>query len=364
MRTEVAIIGAGPAGASCACSLSLKGIKNVLIDKRKIIGFPVQCAEFVSLNVNQYLNLNLISSAINQKVSFMDIDTGRNLYRFAGKGYILNRDVFDDYIVKLAVKAGTNLVKQTNILKINVGENKITGVSLDYSKHYSKPIEIAYDYLIIATGPKNSFDLYDKFKSGLKNKSYIFATQVKANLLKEEELDSTLCYFRSYIPYGYGWVFPKGKFANVGIGIEKPKVDMPLSSSLNNFLNEIRDKGLIGSNIYGKTSGLVPVSGLNDLYCGNIALCGDAAGLAHPITGAGILSAVISGNLLGDYTAESIKTSKNLLEEYREELESIFKKPLSIASKKRYELYPLMTNEDSIDRFIKQLWPSFEEYYE
>ena len=360
MRTAAAIIGAGPAGASCAYSLSLKGIENVLIDKRKIVGFPVQCAELVSRNINQFVNLAEIPSAVNQKVSFMDIDTGKNIYRSEGRGYILNRDVFDDYIVKSAVKAGTNLLKQTNILKINADENKITGVRIADNK----PVEINYDYLIIASGPKNSFDLRGNFKPGLKNKSYIFATQVRAGLLKEKGLDSTICYFRSYIPYGYGWVFPKGKFANVGIGIEKPKACMPLSSSLNNFLNEIRNKGLIGSNIYGKTSGLVPVSGLNDLYSGNIALCGDAAGLTHPITGAGIVSAVISGNLLGGYVAESLKTSKNLLEEYGEELESIFKKPLSTAAKKRYELYPRMTDAYNIDKLIKRLWPSFEEYYE
>lgn len=360
MRTEVAIIGAGPAGASAAYSLSLKGIENILIDKRKTIGFPVQCAEFVSRNINQFVNLTEIPSAINQKISFMDIDTGKNLYSFEGKGYMLNRDVFDDYIVKSAVKAGTRLVKQINILKINARENKLTGTDASGNKS----IEITYDYLIVATGPKNGFGLDDNFKSGLKNKSYIFATQVKADLLKKEGLDSTLCYFRPYIPYGYGWVFPKGNFANVGVGIEKPGANAPLNGCLNNFLNEIRNKGIIGSNIYGKTSGLVPVSGLNDLCYGNIALCGDAAGLTHPITGAGILSAVISGSLLGDYISESLKSSSNLLQEYKEEIESIFKKPLMAASKKRYELYPLMTDENNIDKRIKSLWPSFEEYYE
>ncbi|MCL4542729.1 MAG: NAD(P)/FAD-dependent oxidoreductase [Deltaproteobacteria bacterium] len=360
MQTEVAIIGAGPAGASAAYSLSLKGIKNVLIDRKKTIGFPVQCAEFVSRNINQFINLTKIPAAINQKVGFMDIDTGRNLYRFDGKGYMLNRDIFDDYIAKLAVKAGTNLIKRTNILKINAGGNRISGVDISDN---NKPVEITYGYLIIAAGPQNSFDLHDKFEPGLKNKSYVFATQVKADLLKVEGLDSAICYFRPYIPYGYGWVFPKGKFANVGIGIEKPKVNMPLSSSLNNFLNEIRNKGLIGFNIYGKTSGLIPVSGLNNLCFGNIALCGDAAGLTHPVTGAGILSAVISGSLLGDYIAKSLRSSSNLLEEYKEEIESIFRKPLSVASRKRCELYPLMTDEESIDKTVKSLWPSFEEYY-
>jgi len=176
--------------------------------------------------------------------------------------------------------------------------------------------------------------------------------------------DSVLCCFRPYIPYGYGWIFPKGKFANVGIGIEKSEINMPILDSLDSFLKEMRDKGFIGANIYGKTSGLVPVSGLNNLCSGNIALCGDAGGLTHPITGAGILNSVMSGGLLGDYIAESIKSSTNFLEEYREEMEFIFSRSLSNASKKRYKLYPLMTNKNAIDECIKSLWPSFEGYYE
>jgi flavin-dependent dehydrogenase len=215
--------------------------------------------------------------------------------------------------------------------------------------------EIYYDYLIVAAGPKNGFDCP-------KNGAYIYATQIKADLLKE--LDSVICYFRPYIPYGYGWVFPKGKLANVGIGIEKPASDAPLSLSLNKFIEEIRSAGLIGLKIEEKTSGIVPVSGLNGITADNIALCGDAAGLTHPITGAGILSAVISGGLAGDYTAESVKTSKNLLEDYKEELESIFKNSLLKASEKRAELYPLMKDGHGIDKNIKRLWPSFDEYYE
>ncbi len=234
--------------------------------------------------------------------------------------------------------------------KINRQKNSIDVLNAEEKISY----EIYYDYLIVAAGPKNGFG-YPK------NSAYIYATQIKADLLKE--LDSVICYFRPYIPYGYGWVFPKGKFANVGIGIEKPVSEMPLSLSFNKFLNEIRSTGLIGLKIIEKTSGLVPVSGLNEITDGNIALCGDAAGLTHPVTGAGILSAVISGGLAGDYAAESVKASKNLLEDYKEELESVFKKPLSNAAKKRSELYPLMKDDLSIEKNIKRLWPSFEEYY-
>jgi hypothetical protein len=67
--------------------------------------------------------------------------------------------------------------------------------------------------------------------------------------------------------------------------------------------------------------------------------------------------------MAGDYAAESVRTSQNLFEDYKEELESVFKKPLFNAAKKRSELYPLMNDASSIDENIKRLWPSFEEYY-
>lgn len=354
MKTRVVIIGAGPAGSSAALALSKKGIPNILIDKRRTVGIPVQCAEFVSLNINAYVNLSSIPSAVNQNIKFMDIDTGENNYRLEGKGFILNRDIFDWHLAGEAVKYGTKLLTASRVYKINRQENSIDILNTEENLSY----KIYYDYLIAATGPKNGFG-YPK------NSAYIYAAQIKTGLLKE--LDSVICYFRTYIPYGYGWVFPKGRFANVGIGIEKPLSplsNIPLSLSLNKFIEEIRGAGLISAEITEKTSGLVPVSGLNEITDGNIALCGDAAGLTHPITGAGILSAVISGGLSGDYVAESVETSKNLLEGYKEELESIFKKPLSTAAKKRHELYPLMSGEGGIDRFIKRLWPSFDEYYE
>jgi flavin-dependent dehydrogenase len=350
MKTRAVIIGAGPAGSSAALALSKKGIPNILIDRRRTVGIPVQCAEFVGLNINAYVDLSSIPSAINQNIKFMDIDTGENNYRFEGKGHILNRDIFDWHLAGEAVKCGTKLLTASRVYKINRQKNSIDVLNTEENISY----EIYYDYLIAATGPKNGF-------GHPKNSAYIYAAQVKTSLLKE--LDSVICYFRPYIPYGYGWVFPKGRFANVGIGIEKPLSDMPLSLSLNKFIEEISGAGLIGAEITEKTSGLVPVSGLNGITDGNIALCGDAAGLTHPITGAGILSAVISGGLSGDYVAESVKASKNLLNDYKEELESIFKKPLSAAAKKRHELYPLMSGAEGIAGHIKHLWPSFEEYY-
>lgn len=362
MKTDVAIIGAGPAGSSCAYSLSKNGISNILIERKKIPGSPVQCAEFVSLNISQYLDLSKKKEAVCQKVSYMDVDTGKEIYRFDGKGFMLNRDVFDLYIVKLSVDEGSKILVGTVAKSIIASDNKI----LVQTIAKDGTIEITYKYLVIATGAKDFIEIKpDSFlQSRIKNSSYIYAIQIKSGLLTP--VDSTLIYFRPYIPYGYGWVFPKGDFANVGIGIEKPLSNMPLKDSLGLFLNEFKHKKVIGGIILSKTSGLVPISGLKTAVFGNIALCGDAAGLTHPITGAGILSAVISGQLLGEYLYESLKNSKNLLNEYKEELSSIFENSLFKAKSKRSIFYQKQysdLNIDELDEIVKKSWPAFEEYH-
>ncbi|MCL5673071.1 MAG: NAD(P)/FAD-dependent oxidoreductase [Deltaproteobacteria bacterium] len=361
MKIDVVIIGAGPAGSSCAYELSKRGIGNILIERKEKPGTPVQCAEFIPLNINQYIDLTYKPEAICQNVEYMEVDTVKENYKFDGKGYILNRDIFDYYIAELAAGKGTKLLTDTFAETIIESENKlIVRTKTDNNNR----IEINYKYLVLASGAKDFIYFKDKHKL-ICNKSYIYGIQIRTNLLKR--LNSALIYFRNYIPYGYGWVFPKLNFANVGIGIEKNiNNNINLRKAFDIFLNEIKNKGIISGKIISKTSGLVPISALNDAIYGNIAYCGDAAGLTHPITGAGNLSAVISGTLLGDFIYESLKTGSNLLEDYKEELFSIFYKPLSKAKAKRNNFYTKRYEEfsaDELDDVVKKSWPSFNDYH-
>ena len=52
------------------------------------------------------------------------------------------------------------------------------------------------------------------------------------------EMDYTEVYFRDYIYGGYGWVFPKGNKANVGIGVDI-KTKLEPSEILNMFIDEL-----------------------------------------------------------------------------------------------------------------------------
>ena len=93
--------------------------------------------------------------------------------------------------------------------------------------------------------------------------------------------------------------------ANVGIGMA-PNSEADLLKHLKQFSLELFDEGLIGKNILWKGGGLVPVGGLTAVSRNNMILAGDAAGTCHPITGAGVGNALISGELAGQAAAEAV----------------------------------------------------------
>ena len=130
--------------------------------------------------------------------------------------------------------------------------------------------------------------------------------------------------------------FQKGRTANVGMGIIPQKTSL-LSNLMNDFLNRLVDsKRLSGIDIVGKTGGSIPASNPRQTVFGNILLVGDAAGHAHPITGAGILNAVIGGEIAGRIAAEAVaRGDLRYLENYEIEWRETFGKSLSYGAFKR-----------------------------
>jgi flavin-dependent dehydrogenase len=177
--------------------------------------------------------------------------------------------------------------------------------------------------------------------------------------------DHVHVFFHREFEGGYAWFFPKGRTANVGLGIIPKKTSL-LSSLLNSFLNHLIDsKKLFDIDIVGKTGGSIPCEQTRQTVFENILLVGDAAGHAHPITGAGILNAVIGGEMAGRIAAEAIaRGDLRYLENYEIEWRETFGESLSYGAFKRAFLEENWNKpEVSFESLIKKTWVGFKEYY-
>ncbi|WP_308387833.1 hypothetical protein [Acidithiobacillus sp. AMEEHan] len=93
-------------------------------------------------------------------------------------------------------------------------------------------------------------------------------------------------------------------------------------------------------------------------------LLGDAAGLTHPITGAGIPAAVISGEAAGQATVAWLAGDAGALEEYAEDMTDQFGPALQRAVQRRRELETVWRKPAAQeDRVMRSGWIAFEEYF-
>jgi flavin-dependent dehydrogenase len=108
-----------------------------------------------------------------------------------------------------------------------------------------------------------------------------------------------------------------------------------------------------------RTGGPIPVGGMRaPMVLGDVAFAGDAAGLTHPITGAGIAAAVMSGERAG--AAAVRERLAEYEEEMREELGPAIERALAARRRMAALWRSAAADEDAAHRGG---WIAFDEYF-
>lgn len=346
---DVAVVGAGPAGSSAAKKLSEAGLRVLLIDQRRYPGEKVQCAECVPRVITRYAAVG--KEHIAQSVAVMKtIICGKEATTISAPGWILNRDRWDLHLAKLAETAGSRVLYHTKVIGLNDHELTVSG--------QNGLFRVRARYIIGCDGPLSVVSRW------LGNELHMDCFALQYELPLREKLNETLVYFDPEYFGGYGWIFPKGMTANVGIGVHgshRTKV----KELLHAFTAKLKEKGMIASEkAVRTTSGWIPGCGLNkNLTDGKILLAGDAAGCTHPITGAGILNAVVSGQIaaqvVNDHYDDAGEIIGALTTRYAEQFSNL---PLAV-ERLTTRNANWTKQADRFDELIRRTWPAFPEYY-
>lgn len=348
LTCDVLVIGAGPAGSSAAIKAAQNGCSVILLERREKVGLPVRCAEYIPLPVDRYIDLTRPGLKVQGIRAMETIIPGQPVMETAVPGLIINRDRFDQALAELAVQAGASL--KTGLQAMVQDDDQVM------AKGKEEMIRIRCRVIIGADGPSSIVSRW----MGLPQQEFLSAAQYRVRLKKP--LDRTLIYFRPSIPGGYVWLFPKGDQGNLGLGIA-PSVRQKLKPLLNQFKMELVQEGLIADEILGQGGGLVPVGGLHLVNKGNMILAGDAAGTCHPITGAGVSNALISGDLAGTAAADAVRKGHFApLQHYQNELTGLLGRSLAHGVKKRKAMLDDWLKAD-FSETVRRSWIAFKEYY-
>jgi digeranylgeranylglycerophospholipid reductase len=322
-RYDVVVVGAGPGGSVAAREAARLGLSVLLLEKRQEIGSPVRCAEGMA---HEQLvpfiepDYRWISATVS-KAQITVIEAGTTTTRRAegGKGYILERRIFDRVLAEEAAKAGAQVMVKTAATGLLLEGGVVRGV---VARGPSGVMEIECAVVIGADGVESQVGLWAGLDTTLRLRDTMACAQY---LLAGIEIDPACCYYyigQEVAPGGYAWVFPKGEGkANVGLGVQ---ADLSETLRALNYLTrfiESQPHLAQGSPVTLVVGGVPVAPLLPRLVANGLMLVGDAARQVDPLTGGGIANAMMAGRLAAEVAAQAIAagdTSAQALALYEE----------------------------------------------
>ncbi len=347
---DVLVVGLGPAGGAAAWAAASHGTKVIAIDRKKVIGEPVQCAEFIPMPIARFASS---PDVIRQRVEGMRsvLPSGES-ERSPFSGLMIDRAKFDRGLAAMAEEAGAEIRTETVLEELDIAQKAAR------IRHGGEWSVIHYQLLIAADGP------YSRVARllGLPRLEMVHSRQYAVPLLQPQQ-DTTIWLSGEY-PGGYAWLFPRGGEANLGIGIDY-RYERDAKHPLDNLHEQLVAQGKVGPEIRRRTGGGIPVGGMRErLVVGSIVFVGDAAGLTHPITGAGIAAAVSSGEMAGSAAARRVRGEAGALAEFEEEIRDLYGPTIERALRVRASLESAWkTPAADADAQQRRGWIAFEEYF-
>ena len=288
METDVIVVGAGPAGSTAAREIADRGGNVLLLDRAK---FPRDkpCGGGVTIRTADLLPFSLdpvIEATVD--TAHLRFREGKEITRHHWRPltYMTQRSRLDAFLVERAQEGGVEFRDGCPVKEVTrLGDGSYEVRHRDGSAHHARVV-------IGADGANGVVRANLGYEAPIES-----AVALEGNIEFPDGIPERyrrgIVLNLSYLPGGYGWVFPKGDHVNVGVGGWKAQVGTTLRQELERFCHLYDFDPASVTQIRGHHLPLIR-PGAQVATAGS-AVIGDAAGFVDPLSGEGIHGAVASG---------------------------------------------------------------------
>jgi geranylgeranyl reductase family protein len=286
-RVDVLVVGAGPAGSAAAIHLVRAGAAVLLTDKAR---FPRDkpCGGGLTGRALKQLPCD-VEPVVERVVDRMVMRVGYRgkLARASREPLIAmtQRRRLDLHLAEQAAAVGADFRDGVSVADLELEDD---GVSARVGESCVRAA-----FLVGADGANGVVARAAGLGDGIV-RGVALEGNVPWSTLDQPEYESAAWVELGVVPGGYGWVFPKGDHANLGVGgwmDEGPR--------LRDHLERLaRSHGVDPGAVTDVRGHRLPMRHLGaHAACGRVLLVGDAAGLVDPLSGDGMYEAFVSARL-------------------------------------------------------------------
>ena len=289
IRTDVLVIGGGPAGAACARRLKQDQVSCIVLDKSSFPRFK-PCAGWVTPEVLQLVEMDASSYpfGLTEFTSF-DVSISGIKFKLPTHQYAIRRFEFDQWLLQLADPEF--YVHSVHEIRLEHGEYVVDD---EFSAHY----------LVGAGGTR--CPVYQTFfsETSPRLQSSLIVAQEEEFQYNVKDTCCKLWFFEDKLP-GYAWYVPKQDgYVNIGVGGSTEQLKRrgeTLKHHWNLLVKRLKEADLICSHDFKPAGHSYYLrQNLPVVHIGNAFLVGDALGLATLDMGEGIGPAIKSGQLAAE----------------------------------------------------------------
>ena len=345
-KTDVIVVGAGPAGISCAITLARAGKDVVLIERgtfagsKNVFGGAIytQPTKEIFPNFETEAPLERRNIAHNYMILGENDSTTISYRKQSNSSYSVIRAKFDRWMAEEAKKAGVVLVEQTVVRELVKNGASVVGVKTELEEYYADIVVLAdgvNSLLAKQTGLRKNIDTKDvalSVKEVIKLDKYMI--NQRFNIKDNEGVIGQIFGGPMLGILGLGFMYTNKDSVTIGLGVTLEDL---VKNNYRPFelLEQLKLHPSIAPLIEGGTlkeysAHLIPEGGYKKIpkLCDNgVMIIGDAAMLVNNLHWEGTNLAMISGKLAAETAIEAIinnNFSKEFLSKYEEKLQNSF----------------------------------------